>query len=265
MFATTLQDFAQNFNTLESEFMSNQIEQQSDYAIAAVVYADEGDAAITALWQAVRRLQQDGWRVAGLLNPIDNKGKHSNSELASVADNRCFSIFQNLGNHSSGCKLDAGALAAAGSVIREAIAEGTDLVVINKFGHAEIDSCGLLSEYLAAISSGIPVLTTLQSKTDCEIYKGFAKKFSELAKDYIGVRKDVVLTPLMHDSPQEIGQPFDPKDWKHGECDPIPGKTMPAITVVERDYGAIYEKFTSVGPLLEKVNRKSKLPLTPAR
>ena len=83
-----------------------------------------------------------------------------------------------------------------------------------------------------------------QSKTDWEIYKGFAKKFSELAKDYIGVRKDIVLTPLMHDSPQELGQPFDPKDWKHGECDPIPGKTMPAITVVERDYGTIYEKFT---------------------
>ena len=97
-----------------------------------------------------------------------------------------------------------------------------------------------------------------QSKTDWEIYKGFAKKFSELAKDYIGVRKDIVLTPLMHDSPQELGQPFDPKDWKHGECDPIPGKTMPAITVVERDYGAIYEKFTSVGPLLEKVNNNGK-------
>ena len=97
-----------------------------------------------------------------------------------------------------------------------------------------------------------------QSKTDWEIYKGFAKKFSELAKDYIGVRKDIVLTPLMHDSPQELGQPFDPKDWKHGECDPIPGKTMPAITVVERDYGAIYEKFTSIGPLLEKVNNNGK-------
>ena len=97
-----------------------------------------------------------------------------------------------------------------------------------------------------------------QSKTDWEIYKGFAKKFSELAKDYIGVRKDIVLTPLMHDSPQELGQPFAPKDWKHGECDPIPGKTMPAITVVERDYGAIYEKFTSVGPLLEKINNNGK-------
>ncbi|WP_304334366.1 nitrate reductase subunit alpha [Conchiformibius steedae] len=97
-----------------------------------------------------------------------------------------------------------------------------------------------------------------QSKTDWEIYKGLAKRFSELAKDYLGVRQDIVLTPLMHDSPQEMGQPFDPKDWKLGECEPIPGKTMPAMTVVERDYGAIYDKFTSLGPLLEKVNNNGK-------
>ncbi len=82
-----------------------------------------------------------------------------------------------------------------------------------------------------------------QSKSDWEIYKGLAKKFSELAGDYLGTRKDVVLTPLMHDSPGELGQPFDPKDWKLGECEPIPGKTMPNITVVERDYSKVYEKY----------------------
>ena len=97
-----------------------------------------------------------------------------------------------------------------------------------------------------------------QSKTDWEIYKGIAKKFSEIAGDYIGTRKDLVLTPLMHDSPQELGQAFDIKDWKHGECDPIPGKTMPAMTVVERNYGQIYEKFTSIGPLLEKIGNGGK-------
>lgn len=97
-----------------------------------------------------------------------------------------------------------------------------------------------------------------KSKSDWEIYKGIAKKFSELAKDYLGVQKDLVLTPLMHDSPQELGQPFDAKDWKHGECDPIPGKTMPAMTVVERDYGATYEKYTSIGPLLEKLGNGGK-------
>lgn len=97
-----------------------------------------------------------------------------------------------------------------------------------------------------------------ESKSDWEIYKGLAKKFSELSKDYLGIQKDLVLTPLMHDSPQELGQPFDAKDWKKGECDPIPGKTMPAMTVVERDYGAIYDKFTSIGPLLEKLGNGGK-------
>ena len=97
-----------------------------------------------------------------------------------------------------------------------------------------------------------------QSKTDWEIYKGIAKKFSEIAGDYLGVQKDLVLTPLMHDSPQELGQPFDAKDWKHGECEPIPGKTMPAMTVVERDYGAVHDKFTSIGPLLEKMGNGGK-------
>jgi nitrate reductase alpha subunit len=97
-----------------------------------------------------------------------------------------------------------------------------------------------------------------QSKTDWEIYKGIAKKFSELAGDYLGTRKDLVLTPLMHDTPGELGQPFDPRDWKKGECEPIPGKTMPTMTVVERNYGDIYKKFTSIGPLLEKVGNGGK-------
>ncbi|WP_028357798.1 nitrate reductase subunit alpha [Brackiella oedipodis] len=97
-----------------------------------------------------------------------------------------------------------------------------------------------------------------QSKTDWSIYRGLAAKFSELAKDYLGQQKDLVLTPLMHDSPQELAQAFDAKDWKLGECEAIPGKTMPQMTVVERDYGAIYDKFTSVGPLLEKLGNGGK-------
>ena len=97
-----------------------------------------------------------------------------------------------------------------------------------------------------------------ESKSDWDIYRGLAKVFSDMAGDYLGVQKDLVLTPLMHDSVQELGQAFDPKDWKLGECEPIPGKTMPQMTVVERDYGAIYDKYTSIGPLLEKVGNGGK-------
>ncbi|MBB5019594.1 nitrate reductase alpha subunit [Chitinivorax tropicus] len=97
-----------------------------------------------------------------------------------------------------------------------------------------------------------------QSKTDWEIYKGIAKKFSEIAGDYLGTRKDLVLTPLMHDTPSELGQALEPKDWKHGECDLIPGKTAPAMTVVERNYGETYKKFTALGPLMSKVGNGGK-------
>ncbi|MHB1233291.1 MAG: nitrate reductase subunit alpha [Burkholderiales bacterium] len=97
-----------------------------------------------------------------------------------------------------------------------------------------------------------------QSKSDWEIYKVIAKKFSELAAQHLGTQKDLVLTPLMHDTPSELGQAMEVRDWKKGECDPIPGKTMPTMTVVTRDYGDTYRKFTALGPLLTKVGNGGK-------
>ncbi len=97
-----------------------------------------------------------------------------------------------------------------------------------------------------------------QSKSDWEIYKGFAKKFSELCEGHLGVEQEVVLTPLMHDSPGELAQPLEVKDWKRGECDLIPGKTAPQIQVVERDYPNVYKRFTAVGPLLNKIGNGGK-------
>ncbi|WP_438392168.1 nitrate reductase subunit alpha [Caballeronia sp. DA-9] len=90
-----------------------------------------------------------------------------------------------------------------------------------------------------------------ESKSDWEIYKGIAEKFAEIGGAHLGTRTDLVCTPLMHDTPGELGQPFEPKDWRAGECDLIPGKTAPSMTVVERNYKDVYRKFTSVGPLLD--------------
>jgi nitrate reductase / nitrite oxidoreductase, alpha subunit len=97
-----------------------------------------------------------------------------------------------------------------------------------------------------------------QSRSDWDIYKGFAKKFSEVCVGHLGVEKEVVLTPLMHDSPAELGQPFDVRDWKRGECELIPGKTAPQIAVVERDYPNVYRRFTALGPLMAKVGNGGK-------
>ncbi len=89
-----------------------------------------------------------------------------------------------------------------------------------------------------------------ESRSDWKIYREIAKTFSKLAENHLrGEFEDIVTAPLMHDSPAEISQPYGKvKDWSKGEIEPIPGKTMPNIAVVKRDYTKIYDKFVSLGP-----------------
>ncbi|MCK8515814.1 nitrate reductase subunit alpha [Methylonatrum kenyense] len=97
-----------------------------------------------------------------------------------------------------------------------------------------------------------------ESRSDWDIYKGLAKTFSRLAEPHLGKETDVVTLPILHDTPGEIAQPFDVKEWRKGECEPIPGKTMPNIIAVERDYLNTYARFTAVGPLLNKLGNGGK-------
>jgi nitrate reductase alpha subunit len=98
-----------------------------------------------------------------------------------------------------------------------------------------------------------------QTKSDWDTWKVIAKRFSELAETHLGTRKDVVAKPLWHDTPEAMATEHGVvKDWKTGEVDPVPGKTMPVIAVAERDYTAIYDKMTSIGPLMEKVGMLTK-------
>ena len=98
-----------------------------------------------------------------------------------------------------------------------------------------------------------------QSMSDWQIFKNIAKTFSTMAEKHLGTRKDIIALPMQHDSAFELAQPFgEVKDWKKGECDPIPGKTMPLIKVVERNYGDIYKKYIAIGPLMVKLGNNVK-------
>lgn len=92
-----------------------------------------------------------------------------------------------------------------------------------------------------------------ESRSDWDIYRTLAHTFSEMAKEHLpGVYKDLVSSPLTHDSMSEIAQPYGlVKDWKKGEVEPILGKTMPNFSIVERDYTQIYNKYVTLGPNLE--------------
>src|SRR5690606_2038770 len=64
--------------------------------------------------------------------------------------------------------------------------------------------------------------------------------------------------PIQHGPPGELAQPYEPKAWLKGECEPVAGKTMPSVTLVERNYPETYARFTSMGPLLEKLGNGGK-------
>jgi len=97
-----------------------------------------------------------------------------------------------------------------------------------------------------------------ETKSDWNIFRAIAKKFSDVAPEVLGIEHDVVMTPIQHDTPGELAQAYSPKDWMKGECEPIPGKTMPNIALVERNYPETYARFTSLGPLLEKLGNGGK-------
>lgn len=91
-----------------------------------------------------------------------------------------------------------------------------------------------------------------ESRSDWDIYRQLAEVFSEMAKSHLpGVYKDLVSTPLGHDSVSEISQPMGlVKDWAKGEIEAIPGKTMPNLSIIERDYTQIHDKYITLGPNL---------------
>jgi nitrate reductase alpha subunit len=86
-----------------------------------------------------------------------------------------------------------------------------------------------------------------ESKSDWAIFRGVAEATAKLAQRFMPEpQKDVLISPLMHDTPAELAQPT-VKDWAKGECELIPGKTAPNIKIVTRDYANLLNRFVSLG------------------
>lgn len=103
-----------------------------------------------------------------------------------------------------------------------------------------------LHSYFHPLGAAVP--PCWESRTDWEIFRALAEKLSELAQTHFPAPfRDLVATPLLHDTPDEIAQP-EVRDWSKGECEPVPGKTMPRFSVVERDYVNLVHRFKTLGP-----------------
>ncbi|MCA9320709.1 MAG: nitrate reductase subunit alpha, partial [Planctomycetes bacterium] len=110
---------------------------------------------------------------------------------------------------------------------------------------ADLNSTDMHS-FIHPLSEAVP--PCWESKSDWDIFRAIAKKFTEFSKKHFPEPvTDIVTSALAHDSPAEVAQPVI-KDWFRGECEAIPGKTMPGIAVMERDYRNVYEKYIALGP-----------------
>src|ERR1035441_3981049 len=98
-----------------------------------------------------------------------------------------------------------------------------------------------------------------EAKSDWDAFHRIAKEFSRLAERHLGKRRDLVAAPLLHDTPDEIAQPLgEVRDWRAGECEPVPGRTMPKLLVIERDYPHVAEQWAALGPLLDELGSATK-------
>ncbi|MBI4284719.1 MAG: nitrate reductase subunit alpha [Chloroflexi bacterium] len=170
-----------------------------------------------------------------------------------------------LGTHTNTISQDAAAQSVKTVTFREPAPRGKmDLVVDINF---RMDTSALYSDIVLPTASwyekndlnstdlhsyihnlGQAVPPVWEAKTDWEIFKSLAQKVSEIAPHVFPAPvRDLVTVPLMHDTPDELAQ-TQVCDWAIGECEPVPGKTMPHIHVVERDYVNLYKRFIAFGP-----------------
>ncbi len=110
------------------------------------------------LQHVCNKLAVTGLIVGGLLQE-NSCGDISGVQLVDIRSQEKFNIWENRGNHASGCRLDEAGLLGSAKVIEQAIFDRVDLVIINRFGRAESEGKGLRDYFAQAVDAGVPVLT----------------------------------------------------------------------------------------------------------
>ncbi len=140
----------------------------------AVVQSTDGDN-IQRLFAAVAAdCRSAGMRVAGVIAEAHGLPDRTCSAgiLRDIASGAQYPIYLAIAPTGTSCHLDArGVEAACASVLGQV--QGSDLVVLSKFGKLEAMHEGLFPAFEAAIAAGKPVLTTVSSKHR-EVWQAFA-------------------------------------------------------------------------------------------
>ncbi len=126
------------------------------------------------------RLRAAGFRVAGAVqvNLETDPASKCHMDLHILSGTDVVRISQNLGTLSRGCRLDPDGLERAVGLVTAGVEQGAQIVIINKFGKAEVDGRGFRPLIGEALSSGIPVLTAV-AHGNLEGFLAYAQDLAE--------------------------------------------------------------------------------------
>lgn len=130
--------------------------------LAALVYERDQDPD-QVLREFASDLKARGCRAVGLVQTGHHCTDTRQLSAMLVHSGEELQLFQNLGTCSTGCRLDVGQLLDAGAQIANAIDEGADLVIVNRFGRQEREGKGLSYLVERALSADIPVVIAVPS------------------------------------------------------------------------------------------------------
>jgi len=157
--------FASASNPLQSLAIRDNLEpmttDQTIAPFAAAVYKPDTDDRM-ALMKFVEKQKSLKTRVGGVLQEalFNSEGGIVGLNAVDVSTNRRIPITRPVKNDNE-CGLDVSALAETTAIIRNAISERLDLVVVEKFGELEQNGKGLIDEILQTIVEGIPLLISV--------------------------------------------------------------------------------------------------------
>jgi hypothetical protein len=131
--------------------------------LAAVVY-NAGFRIDDFLTRVADRLRADRIYMAGVLqeNARDDAGVCSAMTLVDLTSRGRYRISQDLGSQAEGCRLDAQGLAEICALLDRPLGHDVELLMLNRFGTAEVEGGGLRSAFVHAVEASVPVLTAVR-------------------------------------------------------------------------------------------------------
>lgn len=129
--------------------------------LAALVYEPHQDPD-AVLRGFAADLETFGFRAVGMVQA----GQCADSSLSAVLlpGGEKLLLAQDFDPAASGCRLDLARLQHAGERVAEALAEGADLLIVNRFGKRERDGKGLAHLIERALAADIPVVIAVASE-----------------------------------------------------------------------------------------------------